>query len=142
MRQPMLMSVSHSTASPYLPQQWNYNDPQPTQAYDQFSAEVGCVDDQGPSNSNHSVLECLRFADTIVLQNASAKVSAGYKYGQWAFLPVTDKGFLPERPAVQLKAGKVNGLRMLTSVSIYLPALFADQLWRNVSRHTDEVCTE
>ncbi|CAN8104972.1 unnamed protein product [Discula destructiva] len=102
-------------SSPYLPQQWSYNDRQPTQTYEQFVAEVGCIDGEGYSLGKQSVLECLTMVDTIVLQNASAHVSGGYKYGQWAFVPVTDQDFLPERPSVQLEAGRVNGLTVLTS---------------------------
>lgn len=138
----MLTFVLRRTASPYLPQQWNYNDSKPTQAYDQFSFEAGCVDDEGHSYNNRSVLECLKLANTAILQNASAKVGAGYKYGQWAFVPVTDKQFLSERPSVQLKAGKVNGLRMLTSVSPTV-LLSSDRYLRTgryntlLSSHTD-----
>lgn len=105
------------TASPYLPQQWNYDGVEPTQAYHNFAIAAGCVDAQGYSYNNTSILDCLTLADTFVLQNASAHVSGGYKYGQWAFVPVTDTKLILERPSVQLNAGSVNGLRMLTSVS-------------------------
>lgn len=104
------------TASPYLPQQWDYDGNEPTQAYFNFAAAAGCVEAQGHSYDNTSILDCLTLADTIVLQNASAHVSGGYKYGQWAFVPVTDTKLISERPSVQLNAGNVNGLRMLTSV--------------------------
>ncbi|KAF3763722.1 alpha/beta-hydrolase [Cryphonectria parasitica EP155] len=99
------------TASPYLPTQWDYNGLEPTQAYKRFAAGAGCAD----SLKNHSALDCLVAADTITLQNTSAHVSGGYKYGQWVFVPVTDTDLLTERPSTQLNAGRVNGLRMLTS---------------------------
>jgi carboxylesterase type B len=99
-------------ASPYLPTQWRYDGLAPTQAYDKFAAEAGCED----INGTMSVFSCLVEADTVTLQNASAIVSGGYKYGQWSFLPVTDMDLLSERPSVQLNAGQVNGLRLLTSV--------------------------
>lgn len=105
------------TASPYLPMQWDYDGEEPTRVYDQFAAEVGCADDHNHGYRNISVFDCLVAADTITLQNASAQVSGRYKYGQWSFVPVTDLDFLAERPSVQLNAGKVNGLRMLTGVS-------------------------
>lgn len=108
--------VASRTASPYLPQQWDYDGSEPTQAYNNFAAATGCVDAQGHSYNNRPILDCLTLADTIVLQNASAHVSGGYKYGQWAFVPVTDTKLIAERPSVQLNAGNVNGLRMLTSV--------------------------
>ncbi|PSR85517.1 Alpha/Beta hydrolase protein [Coniella lustricola] len=98
-------------ASPYLPTQWRYDGLAPTQAYDNFATEVGCTDD----SQNSSIFACLVGADTLTLQNASAIISGSYKYGQWAFLPVTDTNFLSERPSVQLNAGQVNGLRLLTS---------------------------
>lgn len=105
------------TASPYIPQQWDYDGIEPTKAYRNFAIAAGCIDAQGYSYDNRSILNCLTFADTLVLQNASAHVSGGYKYGQWAFVPVTDTKLILERPSVQLHAGSVNGLRMLTSVS-------------------------
>lgn len=105
------------TASPYLPTQHEYNGSEPTWAYNQFAAASGC-DDESRGESYSSVLECLMAADTMTLQNASDRVSGRrYKYGQWAFVPVTDLDLLTERPSVQLNAGQVNGLRMLTSVS-------------------------
>lgn len=77
-----------------------------------------------------------------MLQNASAHVSGGYKYGQWAFVPVVDTGLLSERPSVQLNAGKVNGLRMLTSVSpshseSYLPR-YRCMVSRSYKNNADE----
>ncbi|CZR52852.1 related to esterase [Phialocephala subalpina] len=100
-------------ASPYLPMQWEYNDFAPTQAYYLFAKEAGCFD-QGLNTVNSTIFECLQGKDTIALQNASAYVSAGGKYGQWAFLPVTDGDFIQKRPSEQLLTGKVNGLRMLS----------------------------
>lgn len=100
-------------ASPYLPTQWDYNGAEPTQAYDLFVQETGCK----TPGDNSTVFACLQSADTLVLQNASAYISAGGKYGQWAFLPVTDGDFLRKRPSEQLLAGEVNGLRMLSGVS-------------------------
>lgn len=51
----------------------------------------------------------------VVLQNASAKVSASGDYGQWAFIPVTDGTLIQKRPTEQLAIKKrVNGLRVLT----------------------------
>lgn len=104
------------TASPYLPQQWEFDGLEPTQAYERFVQEVGCAS----GNGKQSVLDCLVASDTITLQNASFYVSGTFKYGQWAFLPVTDHGFIQDRPSAQLTAGKVNGLRMLTGVSTLL----------------------
>lgn len=100
-------------ASPYLPTQWEYNDIAPSQSYYLFAQAAGCLNQGG----NETIFECLQGKDTLVLQNASAYVSAGGKYGQWAFIPVTDGTFVQKRPSEQLLAGEVNGVRMLSGVS-------------------------
>ncbi|KAM0185445.1 hypothetical protein ACHAPC_005040 [Botrytis cinerea] len=95
-------------ASPYLPMQYNYDGLLPEESYGKFVEAVGC------GTGNGSAFDCLISADTITLQNASAYVSAGVDYGQWAFLPVTDGEFVVKRPSEQLLAGEVNGVRMLS----------------------------
>lgn len=106
------------TASPYLPQQWNFDGLEPTQAYQNLAREVGCTVMDGLRHQNQSVFECLVATDSATLQNASSQVSGRFKYGQWAFLPVTDQVFIQERPSVQLATGRVNGRRMLAGVSL------------------------
>jgi carboxylesterase type B len=101
-------------ASPYLPMQWGYDDYVPSQSYYLFAQAVGCLNETETVQS--SIFACLQSKDTILLQNASAHVSLGSKYGQWAFLPVTDGEFLQKRPSEQLLAGEVNGLRILSGV--------------------------
>ena len=64
-----------------------------------------------------SVFKCLQNADTTVLQNASAYTSYGSKYGQWAFIPVTDGTLIRAQPNEQLLTGNVNGERILSAVS-------------------------
>ncbi|KUJ13183.1 carboxylesterase family protein-like protein [Mollisia scopiformis] len=100
-------------ASPYLPTQWGYDDFVPTQSYYLFAQAAGCFD-QMLNTVNSTIFECLQRKDTVTLQNASAYISADGKYGQWAFLPVTDGEFIQKRPSEQLLAGEVNGLRMLS----------------------------
>ncbi|KAF4630341.1 hypothetical protein G7Y89_g7806 [Cudoniella acicularis] len=100
-------------ASPYLPMQWNYDGIEPTQSYYLFAQAAGCLN-QGANTVNSTIFACLQAKDTITLQNASAHVSAGGKYGQWTFLPVTDGKFIQKRPSDQLLAGEVNGLRILS----------------------------
>ncbi|KAI1079752.1 alpha/beta-hydrolase [Whalleya microplaca] len=100
-------------SSPYLPTQWNFDGAQPSDSYNRFAERVGCLADDVVA-SNSSVFDCLVSADTVVLQNASAEVTASGIYGQWAFLPVTDGTFIKERPTEQLlKGGEVNGVRVL-----------------------------
>lgn len=107
-------------ASPFLPTQWDYDDFFPTQSYYLFAQAAGCFN-QALNTVNSTIFECLQGADTITLQKASAYVSAGGKYGQWTFLPVTDKEFIRKKPSEQLLAGEVNGLRMLSGVRTSLP---------------------
>ncbi|KAI1365787.1 carboxylesterase [Xylaria arbuscula] len=95
-------------SSPYLPTQWDFDDAWPTLSYQAFVDEAGCSDAEVP-------FECLQEADTVVLQDASAKVSTSANYGQWAFIPVTDGKLIRKRPAEQLGvAKKANGLRVLS----------------------------
>ncbi|RDW80855.1 carboxylic ester hydrolase-5 [Coleophoma crateriformis] len=99
-------------ASPYLPMQWDYDGLQPTQSYDRFVDAVGCGN--AGQTPNTTVFSCLQGADSITLQNASTYVSGNWKYGQWAFLPVTDGTFIQERPSLQLLNGQLNGVRILS----------------------------
>lgn len=85
-----------------------FDDTWPTLSYDAFANEAGCSDAE-------VAFECLQSADMVVLQNASAKISASGDYGQWAFIPVTDGTLVQTRPTEQLAIKKrVNGLRVLT----------------------------
>lgn len=101
-------------ASPYLPPQRQFNAKQPTNTYDAFIRQVGCNNQLGSA----AVFKCLSSKDTYTLQNASAYVSINADYGQWAFLPVVDEIFIQENPVEQLLAGRVNGLRILSGVTI------------------------
>ena len=100
-------------ASPYLPMQWDFDGAAPEESYRRFANESGCFDSK-------TAFKCLQGQDTLVLQNASAYVSANGAFGQWAFLPVTDGTFLKKRPSEQLLSGQVNGVRILSGVCIIL----------------------
>ncbi len=63
-------------ASPYLPFQYKYNDPQPTSKYYAFSQAAGC-----PSSGN--VFNCLVGKDTNTLQQANFAVTQAATYGYW-----------------------------------------------------------
>ena len=109
-------------ASPYLPTQWDYNDFEPTQSYYLFAQAAGCFN-QARNTVNSTIFQCLQNTDTDTLQNASAYISGGGKYGQWTFLPVTDGEFITKRPSEQLLSGEVNGLRILSGVNSPFPFL-------------------
>ncbi|KAF2660787.1 alpha/beta-hydrolase [Lophiostoma macrostomum CBS 122681] len=95
------------SASPWVPNQYNYDDPIPTQSYDQFVAAAGCA-------AATDRLQCLRDTDSTVLQNASAKVSESGPFGTFAFLPVTDGVFLQNRLTEQVLSKALAGKRVLT----------------------------
>ncbi|KAJ4320509.1 hypothetical protein N0V94_003372 [Neodidymelliopsis sp. IMI 364377] len=95
------------SASPWIPVQHKYNDDQPTKAYNDFVAAAGC-------SSSKDKLQCLRNAETQIVQNASAKVSEAGPFGTFAFLPVTDGTFVKQRPSQQLAAKAVKGMRILS----------------------------
>lgn len=90
-----------------MPAQHEYDGEVPTKAYDDFAEAAGC------SNATDT-LQCLRDSDTIVLQNASAKVSESSAFGSFAFLPVTDGTFVQHLPSSQLVSGSLTGQRILS----------------------------
>ncbi|KAK1992057.1 carboxylesterase [Colletotrichum falcatum] len=99
-------------SSPYLPTQWRYDDMQPSQVYYDLAARAGCLDSK--TTQNGSVFGCLQSVDSNTLQNASAFVSMGARWGHWAFLPVTDDKLVTQRPTEQLlQGGTVNGVAIL-----------------------------
>ncbi|KAH7392802.1 Alpha/Beta hydrolase protein [Pyrenochaeta sp. MPI-SDFR-AT-0127] len=95
------------TASPWFPFQHGYNDKEPTKAYDSFAEYAGC-------SQAKDTLKCLRDADTVVVQNASAKVSEAGPFGTFAFLPVTDGSFIKDRPSKSFFAKALKGKRVLS----------------------------
>jgi len=93
---------------------------------------AGCLD-AGSNATNTSVFACLKGKDSITLQNASVQVSGNGKYGQWAFVPVTDGELITKRPTEQLLAGEVNGVRILSGNNADEGPVFVPQ-----SIHTSE----
>ncbi len=89
---------------------------QPSQSYYDVASRVGCLDDAVTQNS--SVFECLQRTDSAALQRANSYAGLASKYGQWAFIPVTDGTLIPARPSEQLLKSKtlsVNGERILAA---------------------------
>jgi carboxylesterase type B len=95
------------TASPWLPYQHSYNDDEIVTAYENLVEATGC------SNAQNT-LQCLRDGDTIVLQNASAKVSEAGAFGTFAFLPVTDDTFVRDRLSQSLFSKSLKGRYVLS----------------------------
>ena len=105
-------------ASPFLQQQYQYNDSVPSQSYYAFASAAGCL---GPSvltqnSTNDAIFYCLVNKDTTTLQSASATVSGSSRYGTWAFVPVTDGSFVQQLPSQQLLKKQVNGNSILVGV--------------------------
>ncbi|KAF2121291.1 Alpha/Beta hydrolase protein [Lophiotrema nucula] len=94
-------------ASPWIPNQYRYDDEVPSKAYDDFADAAGC-------GTADDTLQCLRDSETGALQNASAKVSEAGPFGTFAFLPVTDETFVQQRPTQQLTSKALKGKRILS----------------------------
>jgi len=62
-----------------------------------------------------NAMDCLRAADTVVVQNASAKVAEAGPFGKFSFLPVTDGSFVKVRLSESLAGKSVRGKRVLSS---------------------------
>jgi len=74
-------------ASPYLPQQYDYADWAPSQAYYAFANLVGCFNASNISANTTSIFQCLVGKDTGILQWASNQIFGSGLYGTWACLP-------------------------------------------------------
>ncbi|KAF2029859.1 carboxylesterase type B, partial [Setomelanomma holmii] len=101
--------------SPYLPQQYAYNDWIPSQAYYAFASQAGCAAAWAHRNSSETTFQCLVSKDSETLQAASNAVSSSGAFGTWAFLPVTDGVVIKSTPSEALSKGKINGQNHLTS---------------------------
>jgi carboxylesterase type B len=95
-------------ASPYLPPQYNFDAPIPTERYESFASRAGCA-------NTTDTLSCLRSKDSLTLQTANSDQNTASFYGTWAFLPVTEPstGFITTLPSASLTAKRVNGEHIL-----------------------------
>ncbi|KAF2640931.1 alpha/beta-hydrolase [Massarina eburnea CBS 473.64] len=95
-------------ASPWVPYQHAYDDPVPSTAYKDFASAAGCL-------GYTDTLQCLRDADTSILQNASVQASEAGPFGTFAFGPVTDGKFVQQLPSEQLVSKNLTGKRILSA---------------------------
>jgi hypothetical protein len=107
--------VQSISLSPYLPQQHNYNDWRPSQAYYALATHAGCPPTWAYGNSSQTIFQCLISKDTSTLQAAAAAVSNSGVYGTWAFTPVTDGDLLRSTPSSALSTTPLNGQYHRTS---------------------------
>ncbi|KUL91996.1 hypothetical protein ZTR_01369 [Talaromyces verruculosus] len=107
------------TASPYLPQQWNYNDPLPATYFDQFATAAGCADGTNFEDTFH----CLVEQDTQVLMDTN-----------WIshMAPNTDNKIVQQRPSEQLVKGNLNGNCALTGNNANEGEIFTDEQFESV----------
>ena len=100
-----------------MPAVHRYDDSVPTANYESFVEQAGCGQSQ-------DAFACLVAADTAVLQNASGAVSTtrGH-FGGFAFVPVVDDDYIPDRPSALLARTAVSGKRLLVGVSRPSPSL-------------------
>ncbi|KAJ7133522.1 alpha beta-hydrolase [Mycena epipterygia] len=96
--------------SPYLPFQYQYNDPIPECIYANVVSHVNC---DGTSDS----LECLRSTSASALTDADTEIGIASFMGTYTFVPVVDGTFIVERPSLTLNRGKRNGDALLVTTN-------------------------
>lgn len=94
--------------SPFLPLQFNYNDPIPETIFKNVVSHVGC-------GSSALPLDCLRQANATKLLAADSALGLANFMGTYTFVPVVDGSVIVERPYETLAKGKVNGDALIVS---------------------------
>ncbi|KAL0257625.1 hypothetical protein SLS55_006788 [Diplodia seriata] len=95
------------TASPFLPQYFDYNSPELVDQYHEFAALVGC------NENDSAIFECLQAAPSSALVSANNETAASALLGIFDWRPVVDGALIPRRPSEALQ-GRTNGQRILT----------------------------
>ncbi|KIY64475.1 alpha/beta-hydrolase [Cylindrobasidium torrendii FP15055 ss-10] len=98
------------TSSTYLPPQYAFNDAVPQFWYNQVIEGAGCawVEDD---------LNCLRKADTLVLQSLNKLLFESSFSGTYSFVPVVDGELIQQSPTAALINRNVNGEGLLAVVN-------------------------
>ncbi|KAJ7734753.1 Alpha/Beta hydrolase protein [Mycena maculata] len=105
--------------SPFLPPQYQYDDPVPEALYSAVVSHVGC-------ESLDNSMMCLRGVDGAALLAAGTYIGASSFLGTFTFLPVVDGAFITERPTETLQRGQVNGEMLLLTTNADEGALFVN----------------
>ncbi|OJD30021.1 carboxylesterase type b [Diplodia corticola] len=95
------------TASPFLPQYFDYNSPEAVSQYNEFADLAGCT------GTDPAVFECLQSASSADLIFANNQTATSALLGIFEWRPVVDGDLIPQRPSQALK-GRINGQRILT----------------------------
>jgi carboxylesterase type B len=91
--------------SPYLPVQYNYDDPVPQTYYNSMVALTNCTGDNNFTCLSNAPYETVFYAGANLTQTLSP-------YGTWSSNPVTDGRILLAPPSEALYPNKVNGAHM------------------------------
>ncbi|KAJ6491458.1 alpha/beta-hydrolase [Mycena vulgaris] len=105
--------------SPFLPPQYQYDDPISEAIYSAVVSHVGC-------SGSKDTIACLRDAPAAALLAAGTEIGASSFLGTFTFLPVIDESFIVERPSVTLQRGQVNGEMLLLITDADEGALFVN----------------
>ncbi|KIY61440.1 cephalosporin esterase [Cylindrobasidium torrendii FP15055 ss-10] len=108
------------TSSTFLPSQYAWNEPFPEYWYTQVVNGAGCTDAQ-------DALECLRAADTTVLQNLDATLCRSAFVGTFVFVPVVDDALITQSPISAFLNGDVNGEGILAVTNADEGSIFIDK---------------
>ncbi|KAJ6609463.1 Alpha/Beta hydrolase protein [Mycena sp. CBHHK59/15] len=103
------------TSSTFLPSQYRYNDATP-----QVDISHSCAASAVP-------LDCLRAADSALLQDINLSMGIAGFMGTFAFVPVVDGSFIPQRPTDALGQGNLNGDILLSFTNSHEGNLFVNQ---------------
>ncbi|KAJ7507092.1 Alpha/Beta hydrolase protein [Mycena galericulata] len=118
--------------SPFLPPQYQYNEPIPEALYSAVVSHVGC-------EASGDSIACLRGVDAASLLAAGTQIGAKSALGTYTFVPVVDGTFIIERPTETLHRGQVNGEMLLLTTDSDEGALFVNPdalVYNNLTLHT------
>ncbi|KAJ7439482.1 alpha/beta-hydrolase [Mycena latifolia] len=105
--------------SPYLPPQYQYDDPIPEALYTAVVSHSGC-------SGLKDTMACLRGAPAAALLVADTEIGDSSFLGTFTFVPIVDGEFIVERPTVTLQRGQVNGEMLLLTTGADEGALFVN----------------
>ncbi|KAJ6552148.1 Alpha/Beta hydrolase protein [Mycena sp. CBHHK59/15] len=108
------------TSSTFLPSQYRYNDATPQTLFNNVSSQAGCAASAVP-------LDCLRAADSALLQDINLSMGIAGFMGTFAFVPVVDGSFILQSPTDALRQGNLNGDILLSFTNSHEGNLFVNQ---------------
>ncbi|KZV68666.1 alpha/beta-hydrolase [Peniophora sp. CONT] len=107
--------------SPFLPFQYQYNDPTPETLFSQVLSIAGCN-----ATEPNGALKCLRDADASLILKADMTLGFASFMMTWPFVPVIDGDFIRERPAEALAGRKINGEALYVNTNSHEGSIFVN----------------